>query len=97
NIILSFGSPANKAGEPAGNYMAYHGNQLRFGKLTMSDADLTLVDMNPQDPFDFYLDHYREQLQAGYAKIAPNFGLRVYMKDFNKVPPSRSGRRHSGA
>jgi hypothetical protein len=63
--------------------MAYHGNQLRFGKLTMNGADLTLVDMDPHDPFDFYLDHYLQQVEAGYTKITGNFGLRVSMKDFD--------------
>ena len=32
----------------------------------MNGADLTLVDMDPNDPFDFYLDHYLQQLEAGY-------------------------------
>jgi hypothetical protein len=67
------------------NYMAYRGSQLRFGKLTMSDTDLVLIDMDPQDPFDFYLDHYKEQLVAGYTKETPAFGLRVYMRDYNKL------------
>ena len=69
--------------------MAYRGAQLRFGKLTMSDTDLILLDMNAKDPFDFYLDHYKEQLVAGYTKETPDFGLRVYMRDFNKLnkPP----------
>ena len=65
--------------------MAYHGAQLRFGKLTMSDTDLVLIDMDPQDPFDFSLEHYKEQLVAGYTKTTPDFGLRVFMRDFNKV------------
>jgi hypothetical protein len=68
------------------NYMAYRGSQLRFGKLTMSDTDLVLIDMDPQDPFDFYLEHYKEQLVAGYTKTTPTFGLRVFMRDFNKLP-----------
>ena len=42
------------------NYMAYRNHQLRFGKLTMSDTDLVLIDMDPKDRFDFYLDHYKE-------------------------------------
>lgn len=70
---------------PASNYMAYRKNQLRFGKLTMSDTDLMLIDMDPKDPFDFYLDHYKEQLVAGYTKETPTFGLRVYMRDLNKL------------
>jgi hypothetical protein len=65
--------------------MAYRGAQLRFGKLTMSDTDLVLIDMDPQDPFDFFLEHYKKQLVAGYTKTTPDFGLRVFMRDFNKV------------
>ena len=65
--------------------MAYRGAQVRFGKITMSDTDLVLIDMDPQDPFDFSLGQYKEQLVAGYTKTTPNFGLRVFMRDFNKV------------
>ena len=70
---------------PASNYMAYRNNQLRFGKLTMNGTDMVLIDMDANDPFDFYLDHYKEQLVAGYTKETPSFGLRVYMRDFNKL------------
>ncbi len=70
---------------PPGNYMTYRGGRLRFGKLTMDDTDMQLIDMNPQDPFDFYLEHYKEQLVAGYTKTTPAFGLRVYMRDYDKL------------
>ena len=70
---------------PPGNYMTYRGGRLRFGKLTMDDTDMELIDMNPQDPFDFYLSHYKEQLVAGYTKTTPAFGLRVFMPDYNKL------------
>jgi hypothetical protein len=67
------------------NYMYYRGGTLRFGKLTMSDADLALIDANPKDPFDFYQDHYERQLVAGYSKNTPAGGLKVYMPDYYKV------------
>jgi hypothetical protein len=35
--------------------MFYRGKILRFGKLTMVDSDLQIVDDDPSDPFDFYL------------------------------------------
>jgi hypothetical protein len=76
----------------AGNYMAYRGAQLRFGKLTMSDTDLTLIDMDPQDPFDFFLDHYQDQLVAGYTKATPSFGLRSYFRDYNKLSPKQKSK-----
>ena len=88
-IIQVYGTNSAPSQKLAGNYMAYRGARLRFGKLTMSDTDLTLIDLNPQDPFDFYLDHYRDQLVAGYTKITPSFGLRTYFRDYNKLTRKR--------
>ncbi|MGB6525285.1 MAG: hypothetical protein WBE87_10250, partial [Candidatus Acidiferrales bacterium] len=72
------------------NYIAFRHNRIRFGKLLMDDADLILIDMDPKGPLDFSLDHYREQLSAGYAKITPNFGLRAYIKDYDKLHPEKA-------
>jgi hypothetical protein len=58
----------------------------------MSDTDLTLIDLDPQDTFDFYLDHYREQLSAGYTKITPSFSLRSYFRDYNKLHSRQANR-----
>jgi len=73
-----------------GNYMAFKNNRLRFGKLVMNDADLILIDMDPNDPLEFFLDHYKEQLSAGYARITPDSGLRVYIKDYNKLHSTKA-------
>jgi hypothetical protein len=56
----------------------------------MNDTDLILIDSHPKDPFDFYLDHYREQLTAGWTKTTPEFGLRVFMVDRNKLKRGQS-------
>jgi hypothetical protein len=72
----------------AGNFMHYRNGTLRFGKLTMNDADLEILDSSPEDPFDFFLDHYREQLVAGYSKTTPTFGLKVFMPDFHRLASS---------
>jgi hypothetical protein len=87
NLVEVIGSPAKAEFKhvPAANYMAYWGNQLRFGKLTMADADIILIDMNPEGPLDFDLDHYKDQLVPGYAKFTANLGLRVFVKDFGKL------------
>ena len=74
----------------ARNYMAYKNNRLRFNKLVMSDADLILIDMDPNDPLDFYLEHYKEQLSAGYTKTTLDSGLRVFIKDYNKLHPPKA-------
>ena len=87
NIVQFFGS--REAAQPKtrlnGNFMAYQGNRLQFGKLLMSDTDMILIDMDSKDPFDFLLDRYKDQLSAGYVKLTPSMGLRVFMRDFNKL------------
>jgi hypothetical protein len=70
----------------APNYMFYRGGVLRFGKLTMHDADMMIVDAEPKDPFDFFLDHYNAQLVAGYEKNTPDHGLIVFMPDYKRTP-----------
>jgi hypothetical protein len=86
-IVQIFGNgPAGVA--PASrrsNYIAYHGGVVRFGRLTMTDADMRLIDANPADPFDFFPDHYNEQLVAGYSKTTASGGLLVYVPDYNKI------------
>jgi hypothetical protein len=96
-IHLTFG-PANGQAAPlpvtescvAKNYLHFRGGSVRFGKLTMADTDLELLDSTPADPFDFAIDHYNEQLVAGYSKMTQSGGLCVHLPDYNKVP------RHTG-
>jgi len=65
--------------------MYYRGGVLRFGKLTMSDADMELIDQSPADPFDFFQDRYNDQLVAGYSKNTRDHGLKVYMPDYYRI------------
>jgi hypothetical protein len=83
-IVERFGAvaPANATGS-ARNYMHYRGNQLRFGRLTMTDTDLRLIDADPSDPFDFSPRQYVAQLVAGYSKNNADGSLRVYMPDLD--------------
>jgi len=68
-----------------GNYVYYHGGVLRFGKLTMTNSDLKIFDANPKDPFDFSIDHYNQQLVAGYSKSTPKYGLVAHVPDYYKI------------
>lgn len=92
-IVTFFGDGATKSLVPVekDNYMSFNGNSVRFGKLTMENTDLTVLDLDPGDPLDWYQDHYKEQLAAGYSKINSNFGLRSYVKDFSKLSRSSAG------
>jgi hypothetical protein len=91
-IIQTFGTARKpQAGKPSGgNFMFYRGGVLRFGKLTMNDTDMRLVDADPTDPFDFFPDHYKDQLVAGYSKTTATGGLLVYMPDYGKLSKSAS-------
>jgi len=70
----------------APNYLYYRGGVLRFGKLTMGNADLQIVDADPRDPFDFYLAQLNEQLVAGRSQNQPDFGLVTFMPDYADLP-----------
>lgn len=76
----------------AANYMFFRGGVLRFGKLTMTDTDLLILDAVPGDPFDFFLDHYNEQLVAGYSRNTADHGLIVTMPDYRKAVVAHGGR-----
>jgi len=92
-IIQTFGSgkPLRPLSPPrkAANYIYHRGGQLRFGKLTMSDADLEIVDLSPADPFDFFLADYNRQLVAGYSNNTPSHGLIVFMPDYHRLRARR--------
>jgi hypothetical protein len=89
-VLQIFGNPAHVAvrGKGAGS-MSFKGGTIRFGKLTMDNADLTIVGEDGKAPFDFSIDHYNRQLVAGYSKSKPNFGLLVYMPDYAKLRGSK--------
>src|SRR6185503_11296519 len=67
------------------NFMYYRGGTLRFGKLTMVDADLLIVDDDPKDPFDFSPAEYKRQLVTGYSKITQDNGLVTHMPDLADI------------
>jgi hypothetical protein len=69
----------------ARNYIYFGGGTVTFGKLTMADADLQLIDADPRDPFDFYPARYQAQLIAGYSKNTPARGLKTYMPDYDDL------------
>ena len=88
-ITVIYGDGANSlAANPLeqGNYLLFRGNRVKFGRLTMENTELAILDLDPKDPLDWYQDRYKDQLAAGYSRITENFGLRTYVKDFSKLP-----------
>jgi len=91
-LVQTFGDAskdrqASLAGPSRGvrNYIYFGGGTITFGKLTMRDADLQLIDADPKDPFDFFPARYDAQLVAGYSKNTRAKGLRTYMPDFDDL------------
>jgi hypothetical protein len=72
------------------NYMYFRHGTLRFGKLTMVNADLLIVDQDPANTFDFSLDRYNDQLVAGYSKSTEVLGLVVHMPDLRTLDLKRT-------
>lgn len=71
--------------DPKANYVFFRSGVIRFGKLTMHDTDLQLIDADPSDPFDFYPSQYLRQLIAGYSKTMADGGLKTFMPDFGDL------------
>lgn len=64
------------------NFVMFRGAVLRFGKLTMHDTDLRIVDADQTDPFDFYFDRLDDQLVAGFVRTMADFSLVSTMPDY---------------
>jgi len=65
-------------------YIYHHGGILRFGKLTMNDADLEIVGDRPGS-FDLFQREYLKQLVAGYSQTTPAKGLIAHMVDYSRL------------
>ena len=88
--IFGDGTPRHLAPRAVSpNYIYWRGGSLAFGKLTMTATDLELVDMDPKDPFDFSVEHWNDQLVAGYSKTTSARGLKAHMPDYNDLAAKR--------
>jgi hypothetical protein len=86
----SASKPTRRPGSDAKNYMYFHGGTLSFGKLTMKDTDLEIVDEDESNPFDYDLDRYQEHLVQGRSASTMADGLIVHMPDIAQLAPRRS-------
>jgi len=95
-LVQTFGSGERRRLSPPAisqNYIYWLGGELQFGKLTMTNTDLELVDEDPSDPFDFSADQWNDQLVAGYSKNTPDRGLKAHMPDYNDLKRQPAGKR----
>ena len=91
-LVQTFGAadvPSQTGLSP--NHIYWRNGELAFGKLTMADTDLELIDTDLSDPLDFSIDHWNDQLVAGFSKTMPNRGLKVHLPDYDDVRAGRAG------
>lgn len=61
------------------NFLRLRNGSLDFGKLTMRQVDLTLIDATKSPWFDLDLVNYQAQLVNGYARVTPAAGMEIFM------------------
>jgi hypothetical protein len=70
------------------NFLRLKGGTLDFGKLTMHNADLTLIDAS-QDPwFDLDLVNYQAQIVNGTTRMTAQAGLEIFMPNVDEKAPA---------
>ena len=69
----------------ARNYMYYRGGTIRFRKMIMEDAEMQVVDAGPDDPLDFSLEHYFDQIVAGQSRNTPSGAQITTVPDYDEL------------
>jgi hypothetical protein len=83
DVVVIYGNTENDEAELAHwhNFLRLRGGTVGFGKLSMSNADLTLIDASNDAWFDLDLAKYQTQLVKGYSRMTAEGGLEMYMPD----------------
>ena len=89
DIEVMYGDAENDATrtEQWHNFLALKGGTLDFGKLTMHNVDLIMIDASKDAWFDLDLVNYQAQLVNGYTRMTPQAGLEIFMPDLDELPP----------
>lgn len=66
------------------NFLKLTGGSIDFGKLTMHNVDLTMIDASTDPWFDLDLVNYQAQLVNGYTRMTPQAGLEIFMPDVDE-------------
>ena len=71
------------------NYLQLSGGAVKFGKLTMSETELIMIDTTQNDWFNFDLSRYRQQLAEGDMRMTRTAGLEIFLPDVTKLKGAR--------
>jgi hypothetical protein len=72
------------------NFLRLSGGTLDFGRLTMHDVDLVMIDISDDAWFDLDLLHYQDQLVNGYVRMTPQAGMQVFMPDLDELKTKKA-------
>ena len=72
------------------NFIAFQGGTLRAGSTRLEEVDLVLMDLDPSTPFALHAGRLQEQLVAGWTKLRPDGGQRVYLPDLGPLAQAAS-------
>lgn len=71
------------------NFLRLSGGTLDFGKLTMHQVDLVMIDISNDAWFDLDLAHYQNQLINGYTRMTPQAGMQIFMPDLDDLKTNK--------
>jgi hypothetical protein len=74
------------------NFIQLSGGTLEFGKLTMHNVDIVMIDISKDDWFRFDLSAYQAQMVNGYTRMTPQAGLQIFMPDIDRIPQNKANK-----
>jgi hypothetical protein len=95
DIVVMYGDNAQDDAartEQWHNFLSLKGGTLGFGKLTMRQVDLIMIDAIKDPWFDLDLVNYQAQLVYGYTRMTPQAGLQIFMPDAGQLPRPQTPR-----
>lgn len=78
------------------NFLRFHNGTIDFGKLTMHQVDIMMIDISNDPWFDLDLANYQTQLVNGYTHITPQAGLQIFMPDLDELPKKKTATQKIG-
>jgi hypothetical protein len=87
DVEAVYGEAANDVArvEQWRNFLRLKDGTLDFGKLTMHDVDLIMIDITQDAWFDLDLANYQAQLVKGYTRMTPEAGLQIFMPNVSDL------------
>jgi hypothetical protein len=95
DIEVIYGNAPNDSTQLAQwhNFLRFRNGAVGFGKLTMHNTDLTMIDAVNEPWFDLDLVNYQNQLVNGYTRMTAQAGLEIYMPSLKAQSAKQPGQR----